>query len=88
MNYWIAFALLILLALAAFVARGALPWRRGAALLAIAVLAVAAIEVLVRAGVIGADDASRALSAIAVGMVLLATLVARRDRRGDGGPPQ
>ncbi len=87
MQYWIAIALVLLLVAAAVVTRGALPWRRGVVLLSVVLLAVGAVEALVRTGVLAASDAGPAFALIAVGAVLLAAMTGRRGRKAEAPPP-
>lgn len=78
MQYGIAAAIVTLLFVAALVARGALPWRRGLVLISAVGAAIVTVEALVRSGYLAVDEASPALALVAVGMLWLATMF-RRD---------
>jgi hypothetical protein len=84
-SYWIALAVVILAA-AVVIARGAIEWHLGAMLLVVALVAVAAVEALVRGGVLAPGDSGGALAAIAVSVVLLWALLRRRSRGKRAGP--
>jgi hypothetical protein len=87
MQNWLVIAIAVLLGMAVWIARGALAWRRGAVLLVVAVSAVAGVEALVRAGVLRAADAGGVVAALAIGVVLLATVL-RQISRPDRSSPQ
>lgn len=78
MQPWIPIAVVVLLILGLVVARGRVQWRVGALLVALAVGSVALVEALVRAQVLSRESSGSLIAAIAIAMVLLASVISRR----------
>lgn len=78
MQPWISIAVVVLLILGLVVARGRIQWRLGALLGALAVGLVALVEALVRAELLSRESSGSLVAAIAIAMVLVASVLSRR----------